>query len=447
MSKIVVTTHGSLGDLYPYVALALGLQKRGHEVTVGTSPCYEHKVKAWGLGFHPVRPDATWLSDPEIVRYYSHPRWGLLRVGRHWLMANLRDSYEDTLAAADGADLLVTMIADYATRLVAEKTGLPWVSGVHIPMGFFSAHDMPVLDMAPRFSKALRFLGPAFWGPIYWLGKRLSRGLAKPWYQLRKDLGLPPTREGNPLADGHSPQLALALFSRHLAERQTDWPPQTVQTGFPILEADDQSRLPIALVKFLDAGPPPIVFTSGTAVSMNAGAFNAASLECAKQLGERAVLIVERSMLKNDSSLPSSIFAIDYAPFGKLFPRAKAVVHHGGVGTTGWAMRAGRPMLVVPFAWDQPDHAARIVRKGIGRTISKSRYTPTRAAKELRRLLDDPTYAQKAAEIGEQMQQENGVETACDAIESRLSLGERTSVKTANGDVVEQRPLRSSLTR
>jgi UDP:flavonoid glycosyltransferase YjiC (YdhE family) len=415
MSKILVITHGSLGDLYPYAALALGLKNRGHEVILGTCPCYRQKIEAWGLGFRPIRPDIAWLSDPEKVRYFSHPRWGLMRAGRDSLMASLRESCEDTLHAADDADVLVTMMASYATRLVAEKTGQPWVSAVHIPMGFFSTRDVPVLEVAPGLSKGLRRLGPAFWGPVFWLGKRLSRGLARPWYQLRNELSLPPAKEGNPLADSHSPLLVLALFSQTLAAKQTDWPPQTVQTGFPFLETD--SELPPDLLAFLDEGPPPIVFTLGSAVSMNAGTFYHDSIACAALLGQRAVLIVGKGQRSEFKSLPPEMIAVEYAPFGKLFPRAAAVVHHGGVGTTAWAMRSGRPMLVVPFAWDQPDHAARVVRMGIGRSLPKRRYTPARAARELQRLLDDPEYSKRAAEIGQKLQEENGVETACDALE------------------------------
>jgi UDP:flavonoid glycosyltransferase YjiC (YdhE family) len=168
---------------------------------------------------------------------------------------------------------------------------------------------------------------------------------------------------------------------------------------------------------FLDEGPPPIVFTLGSAVSMNAGTFYEDSIACAALLGQRAVLIVGKGQGDKFHSLPPEMIAVQYAPFGKLFPRAAAVVHHGGVGTTAWAMRSGRPMLVVPFAWDQPDHAARVVRMGIGRSLPKRRYTPARAARELQRLLDDPEYSKRAAEIGQKLQEENGVETACDALE------------------------------
>ena len=420
MSRIVVTTWGSLGDLHPYLAIALGLHARGHEVIVATNPCYEKKIECLGLGFRPVRPDNDWLLDAEKVRRFSHPRFGLLRVGRELLMATLRESYEDTLAASENADLLVAMLGTYATRLVAEKRGIPWVSAMHIPLGFFSAHDPPILEASPFLSRKLRFLGPVFWGPLLGLGKRASRMIARPWYRLRAEIGLPPATEGNPLVDGHSSLLVLALFSRLLADKQPDWPPQTIVTGLPVYDRDDGCGLSASLERFLDEGPPPIVFTLGSIVSMNAGAFYEHSAASASMIGRRAVLVYGEGNRERLPSLTAEMIAVEYAPFSQLFPRAAAIVHHGGVGTTGIAMRSGRPMLVVPFAWDQPDNADRVSRMGIARTIPKRRYTPKRAAAALRRLLDDPTYSQRASQVAKQMQEEQGVGTACDALERLL---------------------------
>ena len=94
--RIVITTWGSLGDLHPYLAIGLGLKARGHDVILGTAECYRRKVEALGLGFRAVRPDCTWLEDPETLRRLSHPRWGLIRVART-VLPMLRESYEDTL--------------------------------------------------------------------------------------------------------------------------------------------------------------------------------------------------------------------------------------------------------------------------------------------------------------------------------------------------------------
>ncbi|MEX0937715.1 MAG: nucleotide disphospho-sugar-binding domain-containing protein [Pirellulales bacterium] len=420
MSRIVITTWGSLGDLHPYLAIALELHRRGHQAVMATSPCYREKVESLGLEFRSVRPDCDWLQDGDAVRRLSHPRWGLLRVGRELVMPALAETYEDTLTAARGADLLVAMHASYAARLVAEKTAIPWVSAVHIPLVFLSAHDPPVLDVAPLLSRKLRVAGPALWRPLLWFGKRATRFIGRDWYRLRKKLGLPPVTDGNPLFDSHSPLLVLALFSSLLAERQPDWPRQTILTGFPFYEEPTQAALPESVASFLEEGPPPIVFTLGSAVSGHAGSFFEQSARCAKILNRRAVLIVGRQSHNCLTSLPPGVIAAPYAPYAELFPRAAAIVHHGGVGTTAHAMRSGRPMLVVPHAWDQPDHAHRATRLGIARTLTKGRYTPQRAAAELSRLLDDPAYAERASRIRQQVLQERGVQRACDALENVL---------------------------
>jgi UDP:flavonoid glycosyltransferase YjiC (YdhE family) len=335
------------------------------------------------------------------------------------VLPTLRESYEDTLAAAEGADLLVGNLATYATGLVAEKKGLPWASVMHIPMLFFSAHDPPLLPGFPGFSQKLRFLGPTFWGPLGRLLKWGSRPLARPWHRLRGQIGLPPVRGVNPLTDWCSPLLYLALFSKWLVDKQLDWPPKTVVTGFPWLDQDGSNGLPRALAQFLDDGPAPIVFTLGTAVAANAGAFYESSVQAARLLGRRAVLILNdpRNRLP---TLSDGVVAFDYAPFSELFPRATVVVHHGGVGTTGLAMRSGRPMLIMPCAWDQPDNAERVARLGISRTIPRRRYTPARVAAELRHLLDDPPYERRAAEVGRRIRQEDGVRVACEALERLL---------------------------
>jgi len=422
--RIVITTWGSLGDLYPYLAIGLGLKARGHDVIIGAAECYREKIEKRGLGFRAVRPDCTWLENPEIVRHTAHPRWGMIRAARMVLIA-LRESYEDTLAAAQGADLLLSSLATLVPRLVAEKRGIPWVSAMHVPTLFFSAYDPPLLPGFAGLSRTLRFLGPAFWGP---LGRFLiwaTRWMARPLYRLRQEIGLPPANEVNPLVEGYSPGLHLALFSKHFLDKQPDWPTQTLVTGFPWYDTDASTGLPAALAQFLDDGPPPIVFTLGTAVAADAGTFYESSVRAARLLGYRAVLIL-KDPRNRPPLLPDGVAAFEYAPFTQLFPRAAAIVHHGGIGTIGLAMRSGRPMLVMPCAWDQPDNAERVARKGISRTISRHRYTPARVAAELRRLLNDPAYERRAAEVGEQMRQEDGVQVACDALEGVL---EATSQK------------------
>jgi UDP:flavonoid glycosyltransferase YjiC (YdhE family) len=417
MSRIVITTFGSLGDLHPYLAIALELKRRGHEAIVATGECYREYVESRGLGFRPVRPDCGWLNEPEVARRFMHLRYGLFRLVREVIFPLLRASYDDLLTAVEGADLLVSQ-APLAARLVAETTGMAWASTIHIPLFFFSARDQPLLPLAPSVMKRLRFLGPWFWRPAFQISKRATRFVGKPWYDLRRELGLPRASGINALGDSHSPVLVLGLFSKLLAHKQPDWPPQTVVTGFPFYDGG-QKDMPRELCEFLDAGPPPILYTLGTAVSSDAGTFFEHSAVATERIERRAVLVVKEPR-NRPSKLPDGVITVDYAPFTQLFPRVAAIVHHGGIGTTGLAMHAGRPMLVVPHSWDQPDNADRVVRLGMARALWPRQYTPERAARELRKLLDNASYAERAARIAEMMRDEHGTTTACNALEKLL---------------------------
>lgn len=423
--RVLITTWGSLGDLHPYLAVALGLEARGHEAIVATAECYRSKVESLGLGFRPVRPDCTWLEDPASVRRMAHPRWGVVRAVRV-LLAHLRESYADTLAAVDGVALIFGNMAAYAAALVAEKTGIAWVSAMHIPVGIFSAYDPPLIPGFPGISKGLRPLGPRFWGPFGRSVNRSLRGLAEPWDRVRKEVGLPRARGFNPLTESFSPALHLALFSRRLYDQQPDWPRQAMVTGFPWFETAGDAALSEELSRFLDEGEPPLVFTLGTAIVTDPGRFYHDSAVAAARLGRRAVLVAKHEE-DLPAPLPSGSIAVRYASFSRLFPRAAAIVHHGGIGTTALAMRSGRPSLIMPCAWDQPDNAARAERLGIARTIARNRYRPSRVAAELERLLADRGYADRAAELAVHISQEDGVKTACDAIESFAGRGDRSA--------------------
>jgi rhamnosyltransferase subunit B len=118
------------------------------------------------------------------------------------------------------------------------------------------------------------------------------------------------------------------------------------------------------------------------------------------------------------TKLPEGIAAFDYAPHRLVMPRPSVIVHQGGIATTGQALGGGRSMLIVPFGQDQPDNARRCVRLGVGRTISYRLYTTPGVVHELSQLLDNPSYREQAARVGQQVEDENGTDRACDAIES-----------------------------
>lgn len=416
--RIVLATFGTLGDLYPALGLALGLQARGHRVTVATSTFHQTQIEDLGLAFAPIRPDLPdWRADPDAAARLMHPRRGTERVVRDLILPSLAEQYDDLLRIAAGADLVVSSLLVFSARLVAERLGVPWVSMTFQPSAFFSVFDPPLLGQLPGLSLA-RMVGPHGARAMLRAARRVAESWADPWHALRREVGLAPT-ELNPLWEGqHSPLLTLALFSPLLARPQVDWPPSTVVAGFPFDDRIAWSPMPPDLVRFLDAGEPPIAFTLGSSAAMSAGDFYHQSLAAARRLGRRAVLLVGPDPRNGLGPLPDGIIAAVYAPHGELFPRCAAVVHQGGIGTTGQAMRSGRPMLVVPFAHDQPDNADRVRRLGIARVVPGGRYSAARATRALEELLGDRQIVCTAAAVGEAVRAEQGVARAVEAIEA-----------------------------
>jgi UDP:flavonoid glycosyltransferase YjiC (YdhE family) len=412
VARILLTTFGSYGDLYPYLAIGIELRARGHDVTIATCAFYRPKVEAEVLNFHAIRPDPTFAFDDREIAAIMEARRGSERVLK-WLTSAVRESYEDTLPAARRADLLVNHPINFASVLVAQKLGMPWVSTVLAPISLFSAEDPPVFAPAPWFHK-LSVLSAGFMRLMYRPSKRLALGWVRPVVELRRELGLGPG--GHPLFEGqHSPSLVLALFSRCLAEPQTDWPPQTAVTGFPFY---DRGEIPPSLERFLAEGPAPVVFTLGSSAVLAAGDFYLRSLGAVERLGCRAVFLTGEQPQGLPEVLPPGVIAVPYAPHGAVFPRAAAIVHQGGIGTTAQAMRSGRPMLVVPFGHDQFDNGARACRQGAGEMLYRSRYDGRRVAEVLKRLMEQSSYAKAAAAVGEKVRAENGAAHAADAIES-----------------------------
>jgi rhamnosyltransferase subunit B len=179
--------------------------------------------------------------------------------------------------------------------------------------------------------------------------------------------------------------------------------------------------LSLELEEFLAAGAPPIVFTLGSAAVGAAGDFYEESVEAVRALGARSVVLVgPHADNRPKHELPEGVLLVPFAPHASLFPRAAVVVNQGGAGTLQQGLRSGVPMLVVPFAHDQPDNAYRAERLGVSRTVAAGRYTARRAERELRTLLEDPRYRARAAEVGERVRAEDGVAAACDAIEALL---------------------------
>jgi UDP:flavonoid glycosyltransferase YjiC (YdhE family) len=341
------------------------------------------------------------------------PRRGTEAIVRDLLVPCLRESFDDLAAVARGADLLVSHPVTFAAPLVGESLRMRWLSVALAPTSFFSAYDFPLLPPHPG---VLRLVRATPWAARGFL--RLAQSITAPWTApvraFRDELGVPD--RGDPLYAGQfSPYGTLALFSPIFGPPQADWPVRTLATGF-VFPAEP-TVLPPAIERFLDAGDPPVVFTLGSSAVGAAGSFYDESAKAAEALGRRAVLLVGSDPANRPTRpLPDTILTAEYAPHGGLFPRAAAVVHHGGIGTTAAALRSGRPMLVVPHAHDQPDNAFRARRLGVASVIDAARYRAKRAASALDVLLTHSSFQRRATDVARHLSEEDGLGTAADRI-------------------------------
>jgi rhamnosyltransferase subunit B len=421
--RIVFATFGSLGDLHPYVAVARELARRGHRPLIATFAEFREAVAAAGIEFATMRPDMARFGDKAaIMERLVHPRRGPELLVRHMFMSHLRESYEDLARACDGADLLVTHPLAFTGPLLAQKRKLPWASTALSPMTQFSAYDPPLFPAAPwiRWTAAL---GPAAYRMVFRIPRAMVRHWEEPLRAFRAELGLPATDALAQFEGQYSPRLHLALFSRLVAAPQPDWPASTVLCGFPRydgtpLDTRNQSKLE----SFLAAGEPPLVFGLGSSAVMVAGAFWRAAADASVALGRRAILLTG-SLSGDIGPLPETVRAFDYLPYSAVFPLAAANVHSGGIGSLAQALAAGRPQLLVPVAFDQPDNARRAIALGVARSLPFASANAAALERELKVLLGKRVLADKARRIGEEISREDGGRAAADALETAAGAG------------------------
>lgn len=414
--RIVIASFGSLGDLHPFLALAKELRTRGHHPVIATASFYSERIQALGFEFEPLGPTVS-PQDPELMHRLMRTARGPEYLFREMFLPNVPQMYADLERICAGADLLIAGEMVLAAPIFAEKTGMPWVSVLLSPISFLSPHDPSILP-------ALQFLSFTLGWPLSFQKALLKlpalafRRWSTSLREFRKSLGLPDDSEA--LRTGKlKANLVLAMFSQQFAKPQPDWPANTLQTGFAHYEQEslpEHDGVQQRIDDFLKAGTPPVVFTLGSAAVHAAGDFFWMSARAAHRLRMRAILVGDPRGLSSPT-----ILTVPYADYSKLFPHAAIIVHQGGIGTTAEALRSGRPQVVVPFNFDQPDNAARIVRLGVGLKHDRRMWRDRQAHYSLLRLIRDNTFTERAAQVGETIRKEDGTANAVNAIERFLA--------------------------
>ena len=425
MARILITCFGSYGDLYPYIALAKSLQQRGHAAVIGSTSIYQAQIEAEGIPFIHLRSNLDHYTTPEALREFLlrifDPVKGGERITRE-MMNRIEETYVDTLHAVTGVDLVISHALAFATPLVCKSQNIPWLSTVLAPMFFLSVYDAPLMTAAP-WLKSLHRVWPALYRGLFKLLKWTTKTWVKPLYQLCARHQLP-APSAHPLFEGqYSPYGTLAMFSRCFAEPQADWPVKTVITGFPLFSGEMAENATLRnLQTFIDGGDAPLVFALGSSAVNVADDFYVVSTAIARRLKRRAVLVCGSQNDQVKAIEPGEdLFIIDYVAYEKLFPHACLIVHQGGIGTLAQSLRAQRPILVVPFGFDQFDNGERVEKLGVGKYLPRKNYNIANATPIIEELLTQAVYTKRAQEVSELIQSENGAANACDVIVRMLT--------------------------
>ncbi|KAF5314999.1 hypothetical protein D9619_007125 [Psilocybe cf. subviscida] len=428
----VCLTIGSRGDVQPYIALGLGLKKEGHNVTIVTHEEYGDWIRGFGINHRTAGGDpgalmklsvenkASFMFSPEFFRES-------LTHFRPWLDQLLIDSWE----GCRDADVLLESPSAMAGVHIAEALNIPyfrtftmpWTKTTEFPHAFLSTSVE-----SPTFNAASYVLyGNVIWAATSNQINRWRRNLLK---LENTDMG-------------HLAQSKITFiynFSKAVVPKPLDWPDTTIVSGYWFLDNPEMSWTPpdeltAFMVKARADGKPIVYIGFGSVTVPRPNKVTNAIVKAVLLSDVRAIVSKGWSarMQKGEDKdpepvIPPECFMLDRVPHDWLFPRVDAALHHGGAGTTGASLRAGIPTLIKPWFGDQYFWASRVQKLGAGLRV------PSLHASDLSDALIKATRSEvmkaKAASVGEQIRQENGVHTSIHAIYTYLHRAgqDRTSL-------------------
>lgn len=428
--NIFIIALGTRGDVQPYVALALGLKKAGHQVTICSTENFRSFVTEYGLPFEPTRDDILEIMNTEGGRALLQGDlsfWKAIETAREMLdLAGplQKQMLDDTWRAAERTqpDLILCHPKGYGGPHIAEKLGIPIIMALVIPgvvpTAAFPGFGFPEWKLGGWYNRWTAQLFTSVW----------TMSFAKPVKSWRNTHGLPPVRGSLSLTKhpNGSPIPAMHGFSEHVVPFPSDWPDYATMTGYWFLDQPDTWQPPAPLIDFLNASKPPVYIGFGSSISGTKTArISQVVVEAVRKANVRAILAKGWGGL-DARDLPESIYQIDGAPHDWLFPRMAAVVHHGGAGTTAAGLYAGKPSLICPFSVDQPFWGHRVHALGAGPVpIPSKALTVDKLARALRDLVDNAHYRERSEAIGDKLRKEDSIAAAIAFIERHVELQTR----------------------
>lgn len=412
--QIVMLIVGTRGDVQPFVAIGKRLQDFGHRVRLATHSNFKDFVLTAGLEFYPLG------GDPKVLAGYMVKNKGFLPSGPSEIPAQrnqMKEIIYSLLPACKDPDLdsgidfkadaIIANPPAYGHVHVAEALKIP----IHI---FFTMPWTPTSEFPHPLSRVKQPAGYRLSYQIVdsliWLGIRdMINDVRKKKLRLRPVTYL----SGSQGFDSDVPH--GYIWSPHLVPKPKDWGPKVDVVGFCFLDLASNYEPPESLVKWLQAGSKPIYIGFGSLPVQEPEKMTQIIMEAFERTGQRGIINKGWGGLGNLAESKDSIYLLDNIPHDWLFLQCKAVVHHGGAGTTAAGLRAACPTTIVPFFGDQPFWGERVHARGVGPPpIPVDEFSLPKLVDAINFMLD-PKVKVRAVELAKAMEKEDGVTGAVKA--------------------------------
>lgn len=357
--NITILTYGSRGDVQPFLALACGLQERGHVIKLAAPHKFEEFVTSHGITFVPL------AGDPEeISRLINDAGVDPVRVVTSmwkYIFSIAPQVSRTAFPACEGADLIIhSFLFTVGAHSWAREHNVPDISVQTFPM-FAPTRDFPNVSMPNIPSGVFSYFSHWLATQVFWHGGNGGYGPAR---RTNPDIPFPKKLywpfDNRPL---HLRTPLLFAYSPNVLPRPNDWAEHVHVTGYLFLK--EKSYRPLdELSAFLDNGDAPVCISFGSMVNRKAERIDQIVREALKQINNRGIILSGWGSVKSRSS--KDLLYLESVPHDWLLPRCKMVIHHGGVGTTSAGLRVGIPNIVVPFTADQPFWGNRVNAIGVG---------------------------------------------------------------------------------
>lgn len=416
--NITMVAVGSRGDIQPSVALGSGLQAAGHRVTVATHSTFAPLVRSRALEFALLRTNPRAMFEGDTARMWAESGRNVAQFFRGFAKVadQIQDQlFRDTWEACQGADAVLYSPLGYPGYHVAERLGIPAIPAFYLPASRTRAFPSALIPPQPSFGRAYNRLTYLVVERLLWLAVRAGTNRSR-----QRLLGLPPD-PASWFDQLHAPDRMIVYgFSPTLIPPPADWPARHHVTGYWFLDRPDDWRPPDDLLRFLDAGPPPVYIGFGS-TGGRAGERVALAAQALRQTGQRGLLLAEGGVAP--AGLPAHMRAVGDIPYDWLFPRVAAVLHHGGAGTTAAVLRAGVPGVALPFFGDQAFWGQRAALLGAALPpLAGRRRSVRHLAEAIDHMLSDRAMRARAAAVGQAIRQEQGVRRAVALLGAALAF-------------------------